>query len=129
MKKQLTRSKNDQILGGVCSGLGRYFGIDTVLVRLAFVLFTLAGGAGLLVYLILLVVMPLDTASGPDDTIIRDPRRNSMIAGGALILIGTWYLLQRIPALSWLRFSNLWPLVLIAVGVIMILNYTRGRSI
>ena len=45
------------MIGGVCGGIGRYFQIDPVLVRLAFVLFTLAGGAGVLIYLILLIVI------------------------------------------------------------------------
>jgi len=61
MKKRLVRTHDDRIMGGVCGGLARHFNIDTVLIRLAFVLFTLAGGAGPLVYLILLILMPLGT--------------------------------------------------------------------
>ncbi len=61
MKKRLVRTHDDRIMGGVCGGLARHFNVDTVLIRLAFVLFTLAGGAGPLVYLILLILMPLGT--------------------------------------------------------------------
>ncbi len=61
MKKRLVRTHDDRIMGGVCGGLARHFNIDPVLIRLAFVLFTLAGGAGPLVYLILLILMPLGT--------------------------------------------------------------------
>lgn len=61
MSKRLVRTHDDRIMGGVCGGLARHFNIDPVLVRLAFVLFTLAGGAGPLVYLILLILMPLGT--------------------------------------------------------------------
>jgi len=61
MKKRLVRTHDDRIMGGVCGGLARHFNIDPVLIRLVFVLFTLAGGAGPLVYLILLILMPLGT--------------------------------------------------------------------
>ncbi len=58
--KRLTRLQGDRMLGGVSSGLARYFGLDPVLIRLAFVLFSLAGGAGPLVYLVMWILMPLD---------------------------------------------------------------------
>ena len=61
MQKRLIRTNDDRMIGGVCGGLSRYFKIDAVLVRLAFVLLTIYGGAGPLVYLLLLILMPLDT--------------------------------------------------------------------
>jgi phage shock protein C len=48
----------DRIIAGVCHGLGDYFEVDPVVVRLVFVALTAAGGAGLLAYLILWIVMP-----------------------------------------------------------------------
>lgn len=57
-KGRLHRNRYDRIGFGVCSGLGDYFAIDPTLVRLAFVLITLAGGAGVLAYIILAMVMP-----------------------------------------------------------------------
>ncbi|MEO1162243.1 MAG: PspC domain-containing protein [Chloroflexota bacterium] len=63
-KKQLTKSDADGKLAGVCSGLANYFDVDVTLVRLAFVVATLIGGPGLLVYIILALVLPGDpTAS------------------------------------------------------------------
>jgi phage shock protein PspC (stress-responsive transcriptional regulator) len=59
--KRLMRSQNDRMLGGVCGGLARYLKLDPTLVRIAFVLFSLAGGSGVLVYLVLLLLMPLDS--------------------------------------------------------------------
>ncbi len=61
MSGKLMRTSKDRMIGGVCSGLGRYLKVDPVLVRLAFVLLTLSGGAGPLAYLILLILMPLDS--------------------------------------------------------------------
>ncbi len=56
--KKLFRNPDDQIIGGVASGLGVYFGIDPVLFRLVFVLTTISGGFGILAYIILLIIMP-----------------------------------------------------------------------
>jgi phage shock protein C len=44
----LRRSYEDRMLGGVAGGLARYFGVDTMIVRIAFVVLTVVGGAGLL---------------------------------------------------------------------------------
>ncbi len=57
MNTQLVRSTNDKMIAGVCGGLARYFGIDTTIVRLVFVLAVFAGGASPLIYLILWIVM------------------------------------------------------------------------
>ena len=57
------RAHHGRRLGGVCAGLAREFGISVTLVRLAFVLGTLVGGPGLVIYLVLWVVMPLEPAA------------------------------------------------------------------
>jgi phage shock protein C len=57
--KKLYRSRNDQMIAGVCGGLAEYFDIDPSIMRLIFVLLALAFGHGILIYLILLLVMPL----------------------------------------------------------------------
>jgi len=133
MTGRLVRTQDDRIVGGVCGGLGRYLNLDSTLIRLAFVLFTLAGGAGVLIYLILLIVMPLDTtAPNPVNYAAGDDgerqRRTSILVGGGLILVGLWYLLGRIPALAWLSLGNLWPLLLIAVGVWIIVNLYSNQE-
>ena len=56
--RPLLRSGTDRMAGGVCGGLAEYAGIDATLWRVAAVFFTLTGGAGLLVYLLLWVVVP-----------------------------------------------------------------------
>lgn len=55
---KLHRSRRDRIVFGVCGGLGEYFAVDPVLIRLAFVLVTLAAGSGVLAYIILAIIMP-----------------------------------------------------------------------
>jgi phage shock protein C len=56
--KRLYRSGKEKVLGGVCGGLGEYFGIDPTIVRLIWVLFFLAYGAGVLAYIIAWIIIP-----------------------------------------------------------------------
>ena len=56
--KRLYRNPDNKVFGGVCSGLGAYFNIDVILIRLVFILFTLVFASGLLIYLILWIVTP-----------------------------------------------------------------------
>ncbi len=63
-KNRLYKSQNDKALFGVCGGLAEYFKVDSLVVRLLFVLFTLVYGAGLLFYLIAALVIPSEPVSG-----------------------------------------------------------------
>ncbi|GAB1689382.1 PspC domain-containing protein [Krasilnikovia sp. M28-CT-15] len=57
--KQLRRPTGDRVLAGVCGGLGRYFGVDPVVVRVGFaVLAIVTGGTALLAYPVLWLIMP-----------------------------------------------------------------------
>jgi phage shock protein C len=56
----LRRTRDDRVIGGVCGGLGRYLGIDPVLMRIAFVILAFAGGGGILVYLVAWVLIPVE---------------------------------------------------------------------
>jgi phage shock protein C len=72
--KRLYRSRNDRIIGGVCSGLGEYLGIDPTVVRLVFIVGLFLGFGSLgLIYLVLLVVVPEEPdASEPDIQVVAD---------------------------------------------------------
>ena len=58
MKKRLYRSGKERILGGVCGGIAEYFNIDPTIVRLLWILFCFAWGAGILFYFIAWFIMP-----------------------------------------------------------------------
>jgi phage shock protein C len=58
MGKRLQRSRTEKMIGGVCGGLGEYFEIDPTVIRVLWVAINAAGGAGIILYLILWVVMP-----------------------------------------------------------------------
>ena len=57
-KKELRRSGTDCKLCGVCGGLGEYFGIDSNLIRLLWIAFTIFGGSGVILYILAVVIMP-----------------------------------------------------------------------
>ena len=56
--KKLYKSNTDKKIAGVCGGIAEYFNIDSTLVRLGWVVFSLLGGSGLLAYLIAAIIMP-----------------------------------------------------------------------
>jgi phage shock protein C len=58
--RRLKRSSRDKKIAGICGGFGEYFNVDPTLVRVLWILAVLLGGTGLLLYLILWIVMPLD---------------------------------------------------------------------
>lgn len=104
MGRRLYRSRKDRVLGGVAAGLGHYFGIDPTIVRLAWVLLTLWGGAGVLLYIIAWIVVPEHPGgheaaawdvydAGPRRVPSPEERRTLgwllIAAGGAVLLFGT----------------------------------------
>jgi len=58
MDKRLYKSRNDKKISGVCGGIANYFDIDPTIVRIAWVLFSLAYGSGIIAYIIFALVMP-----------------------------------------------------------------------
>ena len=56
--KMLYKSATDKKIAGVCGGIAEYFNVDATLIRLAWVLFSLLGGSGLLAYIIAALIMP-----------------------------------------------------------------------
>jgi phage shock protein PspC (stress-responsive transcriptional regulator) len=60
--RKLKRSGSDAVIGGVASGLGRYFNVDPILFRIGFVVLAFVGAAGVLAYIALLAFVPSDGA-------------------------------------------------------------------
>lgn len=76
--RRLYRSNRDRILGGVAGGLAEYFDVDSTLVRLAWVIIGLAGGFGVLAYIIAWIIMPEE----PHDYRWRAGNEGAGAAGG-----------------------------------------------
>lgn len=58
MNKKLYRVQEGRMLCGVCAGIGEYFSIDPTLVRLAWVIFCLLGGSGIIAYIVAAIIIP-----------------------------------------------------------------------
>ncbi len=70
--KRLYRSRTESMLGGVCGGLGDYFNMDPSIFRLIFILLFLLGGHGLLIYIILWLVLPLQPVTAAPQSSVVD---------------------------------------------------------
>jgi phage shock protein C len=121
----LRRSRDERVIGGVCGGLGRYLGIDPVLLRIAFVILAIAGGGGILLYIVSWILIP-EQREGEDLGTARPSSIDTtrLIVGGALIAVGTILLLNlSLPRLG----KYFWPLALIAVGVAVVIQASATR--
>jgi len=154
MNRRLYRSRTDSMIGGVAAGLADYLGADPALVRVAWALIAvITGGAGVVAYVIAWVVVPeapkgvasgsvadaraLDPVTGQPDpdapipAVAASERRPStnpgLLVGGALILLGAWFLAREyLPPIDW---SLVWPVLLIGVGAAILLTSARNRSV
>ncbi len=64
MEKRLYKSNKNKMIDGVCAGVAEYFAIDPTLIRLGAVVLTLAGGCGVLAYIVCAIVIPRDPDCG-----------------------------------------------------------------
>src|SRR4051794_14386229 len=155
MNNRLYRSTSEAVFGGVAAGIARYFGIDPILVRIAFVLGTLMTGFLFFVYLLLWAVLPspASTATQVGD-IVREnvneltgrlrPEQAGGATGGAanggaqarqglssssfawiLILLGGFFLLNAVHITRWHSWPLFWPAVLV-IGGIWLLRRNRA---
>ncbi|KAB7727872.1 PspC domain-containing protein [Rudanella paleaurantiibacter] len=131
METRLERLRDEAMLGGVAAGIARYFNIDRTLVRVLFLIgLFIPHFPAVIVYIILWVVLPerrfgvlqepilysnpTFSTMNPYNPSNPDRSQGSLIFGVILIVLGVLFLLDR-----WfdIDLGDLWPLVLIAVGV------------
>ena len=154
MEKRLYRSRSDRMIWGVCGGLAKYFDMDPTIVRIIFVLLVFANGVGILAYIIMAIVVPLEgsKAGEPKESIKKNVEeiketatelgreirstfvkeegapeetakarhRSLNILGIILIVIGILFLMASFNLLWWFRWSYFWPLIPIAIGMLII---------
>ncbi len=136
MAEQLQRSTSNRVWSGVCGGIAEYFVIDATVVRAFFVIATIfSGGLFLLVYIALLVLMPHPARDlGSDATppaasaeaSSDRPARRREAAGWLLLVLGVLLLLANLGAFRFVQWQYVWPLVLIAIGMLLILRRSRA---
>lgn len=60
MERKLMKSRTNKVIWGVCGGIGEYFNIDPTIIRVIWLAFTFFGGAGVLLYFIAGIIMPMN---------------------------------------------------------------------
>ncbi len=118
------------MVAGVCGGLADYFDIDPLLARIIFIILALAGGLGIMLYLAAWLIIPRQTrSSGQDETPSNTEERNpamkrdpsGAVFGILVIILGIGILLHNY-GLFHFKFSLVWPLILIAIGVRLLIK-------
>lgn len=151
MTEQLHRSSTNKVIAGVCGGLAEYFNIDATLVRLLWALAFFLAGTGFILYILAWVIIPDDPAnvrregyavpgaSGPEEQggntpdalsgtgngYRREDKRH-LVLGLTLIVLGVFFMLDRI--FPFFRLHNLWPLILIIIGIMILMKKGGSRS-
>lgn len=128
--RRLERSRDDRVLAGVCGGLGEYFGVDAVLIRIAALVLLFAGGAGALLYLIGWIAMPeapearVGAAAGSVPAHPPERTSGAVALGLLFVALGAFFLVDEIWS-DFLAWKYIWPVVLIAVGAAVLLRAQR----
>jgi phage shock protein PspC (stress-responsive transcriptional regulator)/predicted membrane protein len=124
--KRLERSRDSRMIAGVAGGLARYFDIAPAVFRLGFVVLTLLGGSGVLVYIAAVLVIPKE---GEESSIAEDVLRKRREHPARLVALG----LIAVAVLSLLARADTWPtagaawfLVLVAGVVLLWTGRRRG---
>ena len=129
------------MIGGVAAGVAEWIDADPGLIRIAWALLVpITGGAALLAYIVAWVVLPEAGAAPASDEVAAaggdpvteeapsrpiDQGRTQLLLGGALVLVGLWFLVREyLPDIDW---GFVWPLALVAAGVAILVAATRRR--
>jgi|SRR6056297_854463 len=143
--KKLYRSNKDKIIAGVCGGLGEYFDVDSLLIRLIFILSALFGGSGILVYLLLWLFIPKspkeeavldkDKLEGVKDSLkegaenlkkgLRQKekmKKRRTFFAWFLIVLGVVFVVNRLAIPGVVKAIISWPIILIFIGVFLLVR-------
>jgi phage shock protein PspC (stress-responsive transcriptional regulator) len=142
---RLMRSTEDKMIAGVCAGIAAYLGVDSVFVRLAFLLLFFASGVGLILYIILMIIMPsqakldrsgnqtyqdnFDEYSGELSENVKRVQQHPQgrtIAAGLLITLGLFLLFSNFGWLTALSGGAFWAILLIGLGIYFITKQKRS---
>ncbi len=141
----LYRSETNKVIAGVAGGLGEYFNVDPTIIRILFVLMTVFGGSGIIIYLVLWLIIPSRNTNPSDskDAIrsnledmksttqtfahnisksSKDGKDNSKFWWALFIIIAGFLFLLNNYGLLEVDLEKLWPLALIIFGLAIILR-------
>ncbi len=131
--KRLYKSRSERMIDGVCGGLAEFFGVEVTLIRITWVLLTLLGGSGIILYLAAMFIIPVNPVP-----LAATPRATSSSAGAnakfwgiLLVVVGILWLLRNLDIpyyLHWWGFSwdYMLPVILILAGVAFLFGGRNG---
>ncbi len=126
--KRLYRSRRDRMVAGVCGGFAEYLNIDPVLVRIGWVIITLFGGIGLLLYIAGVIIIPDDPEYKHVAERERRSNDRSLFWGALLLVLGIGLLLRQLGFFYQINFWEIpwqfiWAVFLILLGVFLLYNH------
>lgn len=134
--RRLYKSRTDKMIDGVCGGIAEYFTVDSTLVRLAFVFLIFMGGMGLLLYVIGMIILPVNVRAADQPPVAQEEHRakqNTTFWAILLIAVGVFWFFSNMGLGVWHHFGGLpWhvamPLLLILAGVAFLLHGRDGTQ-
>jgi len=127
--KKLYRSRKERVIGGVCGGIGVYFGIDPTLTRIIWVAALFMAGTGLMAYIVAWLIIPEEPAR--EETSVTNqsrvgyhktfPVKLELIIGIFILALGIFLLLPNLGFFSEYTWRFFWPALIILSGVILML--------
>lgn len=145
--KKLYRSRTDRVIFGVCGGLGEYFEVDSLILRILFILLTFTGGSGIIIYLILAIIIPdgdgqklkgkevkdaIGEAQEKTQNLAEEIKGNRSwiksaknIIGLIIVFIGLNILFEQIfdfSPFAWINWGVVWALIIVLIGAKIIFN-------
>jgi phage shock protein PspC (stress-responsive transcriptional regulator) len=116
-QRRLSRSSSSKVIAGVAGGLAEYTGLDPVIFRIGFIALAIAGGSGILMYLLAWLVIPQEGAATAPASGLIDRIRHGRWVPIVLIGVAVVILIESIGAWGG---PGLWALALIAVGIALL---------
>lgn len=145
LKNKLYRSKEDKIIGGVCGGISEFLGIDSIIIRIIFILLLFANGMGFILYILLWIIIPENpnqnevksesvklVESEIKKTELRkkeikeNKHKSEIVIGSVLVALGLFFLFDNY--FTWFDFAVLWPVVLIVIGFMLLFRKGNKRK-
>lgn len=125
MERKLYRSSENKVIAGVCGGIGEYFNVDPVIIRLIAVVFTLMGGSGLIAYIIAAFIIPArnrieyqDSNKEGPETYAKGNKNTAIVLGVILIVAGGMMFFRHF--VHWIPSGLMLAAILIILGVFLI---------
>lgn len=136
MEKKLYKLRDDKMVSGVCAGVAQYFKVDPTIVRLLWVIASVAyNGVGVILYIVLAIILPEanKTELEQDDVEIldqegkkvssHDPNKTKQLLGFGLVILGGIMLFERV--FKWFDFNMIIAAGIVALGVYIVMKGSK----